>query len=229
MSTRLIVDNTSQLHELEERSQPMQVIAKIISYLFHPVCVPIYIILFLLYIHPTIFNGFSAWEKTVVLLQAIVPYVLFPVVTILLLRGLNFISSFYLVTRKDRIIPYVACQLWYFWIWNVWRNISGYPRAVPKELIVLALAIFLASVIGFLANIYIKISMHAMAMGLMVSFLIMLAVRESTNFGIYLSFAFLIAGLVCTARFICSDHSKKEIYGGLFAGILSLVIAAFFV
>jgi hypothetical protein len=229
MSTRLIVDDSSQLQELKEHSRPIQAIAKIISYLFHPVCVPIYIILFLLYIHPTIFSGFSAWEKTVVFLQSIVPYALFPIVTILLLKGLNFISSFYLVTRKDRIIPYVACQIWYFWIWNVWRNISGYPRAVPKELIVLALGIFLASVIGFLANIYIKISMHAIAMGLMVSFLIMLAVRESTSSGVYLSVAFLIAGLVCTARFIASDHSKKEIYGGFFAGIVSLVVATFFV
>ena len=45
--------------------------------------------------------------------------------------------------------------------------------------------------------------------------MMLLALTQSVSFGVYISVALLIAGLVCTARFIVSDHTQKEIYGGL--------------
>jgi hypothetical protein len=229
MPTRLVVDSTSQLQELPEpdlsRNRPLRIIATIISYVFHPVFVPLYIVLFLLYIHPAVFAGFSSWQKTKILFPAIGMYAFFPIITILLLKALSFIDSIYLKTQKDRIIPYIACNLWYFWIWYVWKNL---PDAPPREMVVLSMAIFLASVMGLMANIYMKISMHAIAMGVMISFMTMLALTQSFSFGVYLSVAVLIAGVVCTARFIVSDHTQKQIYAGLLAGILGLLISAWF-
>jgi hypothetical protein len=228
MNTRLIVDGSNQLRELPEPdhspSRALRLAAKIISYIFHPIFVPVYIVLFLLYIHPGVFAGFSSLKKTLVLLQAAGMYGFFPLVTVLLLKALNFINSIFLHTQRDRIIPYIACGIWYFWIWYVWKNL---PES-PKEIIILSLAVFLASVAGLMANIYMKISMHALAMGVMIAFMTMLALTQSVSFGAYISFAFLIGGLVCTSRFIASDHTRKEIYAGLFAGHLSLVIAVLF-
>jgi hypothetical protein len=230
MPARLVVDNTSQLQEIGDpgfsKNRPVRIIATIISYVFHPVFIPLYIVLFLLYVHPTIFAGFSSWGKTRVLLPAIGMYALFPIVTILLLKALSFISSIHLETQRDRIIPYIACNLWYFWIWYVWKNMPD--EAPPKEIVILSMAIFMASVIGLLANIYMKISMHAIAMGVLVSFMTMLALTQTVSFGVYLSISFLIAGLVCTARFVVSDHTPKQIYAGLLAGIAGLLIATVF-
>jgi hypothetical protein len=177
-----------------------------------------------LYIHPAVFAGFPSWRKTLVLLQAVGMYGLFPLVTVLLLKALNFIDSIYLKTQRDRIIPYIACGIWYFWLWYVWKNLPEYP----KEVVILSMAIFLSSVAGLMANIYMKISMHAIAMGVMIAFILILGLTQSVSFGLYSSLAFLVAGLVCTARFIVSDHSQKEIYSGLLAGIVSFLIAAWF-
>ena len=80
-----------------------------------------------------------------------------------------------------------------------------------------------------MANIYMKISMHAIAMGVTVSFMILFSLTQSAHPGIYISVTFLIAGLVCSARFIVSDHAQKEIYGGLLAGFTALLIALLFV
>lgn len=225
MTTRLIVDRTSQLQELKERPQATRLIAKIISYIFHPVFVPVYIILFLLYVHTSVFAGVARWEKQKVLLQALLMYGFFPAITVLLLKALKFIDSVYLNTQRDRIIPFVICNIWYFWIWYVWRNLPG----SPKEIIILSMAIFLASAIGLMANIYMKISMHSIAMGVAVSFMLLLSLTQSVSFGIYISVAIFIAGLVCTARFIASDHTQKEIYGGLLAGLAALLISILFV
>jgi len=226
MTTRLTVDSDNQLHELRENTLSKQHIAirlaaKMVSFLFHPVFVPVYIVVFLLYVHPYLFAGFSEWDKSLVLIQAFVMFTFFPFVTVLLLKALKFINTIYLHTQKDRIIPFVACGIWYFWIWYVWHNLPDYPR----EAIVLALAIFIASSIGLIANIYMKVSMHTISIGVMVSFILQLAFNQSINFGIYISFAVLIAGLVCTARLIVSDHTPREVYSGLMIGIFSQLIA----
>ena len=226
MNSRLVVDSDNQLHELREthlppQPAPVRFIAKLVSFIFHPVFIPVYIIVFLLYVHPYLFAGFTEWDKTLVLIQSFVMFTFFPIVTVLLLKALKFINTIYLHTQRDRIIPYVACGIWYFWIWYVWRNLPDYPH----EAIVFALAIFIASFIGLIANIYMKVSMHAISMGVLATFMLLLAFSQPISFGVYISFALLITGLVCTARFIVSDHTPKELYGGLLLGILSQIIA----
>jgi hypothetical protein len=65
-------------------------------------------------------------------------------------------------------------------------------------------------------------------MGVMLTFILLLAFSQHLNFGIYISVALLVTGVVCTSRFIVSDHYPKEIYGGLFVGGLSMLVASLF-
>jgi hypothetical protein len=181
----------------------------------------------MVYVHPYVFAGFAPWDKTRVALMALLMFSFFPIVTVLLLKALNFINSIYLKTQKDRIIPLVACGVWYFWITYIWWNsnkIEG-SFAIPKEGVQLALAVFIASWLGLMANIKMKISLHAISMGVMLTFISLLALSQFLNFGIYLSVAVFIAGLVCTSRFIASDHTQREIYGGLLAGVVAQIIS----
>jgi nitrate reductase NapE component len=91
------------------------------SYLFHPVFVPLYIIFFLLYIHPSAFSGFSEQEKKQTVLIILLNLVLFPLITVLLLKAVGFIDSLYLRTQKDRIIPYIASGIFFFWGYTVFK------------------------------------------------------------------------------------------------------------
>jgi hypothetical protein len=229
MSTEFIVDEKNQLKEIRNTDfapQPaaVRLAAKIISYIFHPVFVPLYIVLFMVYVHPWIFAGFSAMDKTRTVMMAALMFTFFPIVTVLLLKALKFINTFHLTTQKDRIIPLVACGIWYFWIWYVWRNLPEYP----KPAIQLALAIWISASLGLMANIIMKVSLHAISMGVMLTFILLLAFTQPLNFGIYISMALLVTGVVCTSRFIVSDHFPKEIYGGLFVGIISMLAASLF-
>src|SRR6202008_2278618 len=79
MSTRLVVDNENQLHEVRENPFPVQpegirVAAKIISWIFHPVFVPVYIVWFLVYVHPWLFAGFSDQQKFITVMMAVVSF-----------------------------------------------------------------------------------------------------------------------------------------------------------
>ena len=199
----------------------LRFVAQLASYVFHPVFIPIYVVLFLLFEHPFHFLGYSLVQKSMVFLQAFAMYTFFPLVTVGLLRALGFISSFKLPDRKDRIIPLIACGIWYFWIWYVWRNMAGQSPVTVQ----LALGIWLAASLGLMLNIYMKVSLHALSAGVALCFMLMLSLQESLHYGIWLSIAILLTGLVCAARFAVSDHRAIEIYGGLFAGALCMLVA----
>lgn len=232
MSARMIVDESNHLREAGEevaevrRPAVLAIPAKVISVIFHPIFVPVYVVYFLINVHYNLFASFTEWGRTKVLIMSLLMYAFFPIVTVLLLKALGFIESVFLRTRKDRIIPFIACIIWYFWIWHVWRNIPepGYPR----EMVVFAMAAFFTASAGFMANIYMKISMHALAMGTALAFMVFLAANQGIPYGIYLACAIFLTGLVCTARMLVSDHSQREIYTGLLIGILSIPIANFF-
>ena len=232
MSTRMMAEGQNQLLEAREPAFPQQpaalrVAAKIISYIFHPVFVPLYIVLFMVHIHPYLFTGMAARDKTRIVMMGALMFTFFPIVTVLLLKALDFIKSVYLNSQKDRIIPLVACGVWYFWITYIWWNSNKMSDSlfIPKEAVQLALATFIASWLGLMANIKMKISLHAISAGVMVTLFILMALSQELNFGIWLSAVLFITGLVCTARFIVSDHTVQEVYGGLAVGAISMLVA----
>lgn len=203
----------------------MRRLATLLSFIFHPVFVPVFFLLFLLYVHPLQFLGHAATAKQVVLLQAIAMFTFFPLVTVLLLRALGFISSIQLKEQKDRIIPLVASGIWYFWIWYVWKNIAGQPVATVHY----ALAVWLSSVAALLLNTRLKISLHAIALGTTLVMVCWMAFHEHLYYGIWLSIALLITGLVCSARLLVGEHRPVEVYGGLLTGAFCVILASFFV
>lgn len=195
-------------------------IARVISIIFHPLFIPVYVSWFLINIFQ-IFPAFTGWDKNLLLIRFLVMYALFPLATILLAKALGFVQTIFLKNQKDRIIPYIACGVYYFWMWYVLKNQSQ----IPDELVMFSLAIFLASSAGLILNIYMKVSMHALSVGVAAVFMLLLGFTSYINMGPYISIAFLLGGLVCTARLINSDHEPREVYFGLAAGALAQLIA----
>jgi hypothetical protein len=228
MDSELIADeknNLLQARSLKEKQPaPLRIAAKIISYIFHPLFIPVYLSWLAVESQSFLFGVFSEWEKAIFIARFGVMYIMFPLVSVLLMKALGFVSSIHLNTQKDRIIPYVVCMIYYWWMWYVLHNQPEYP----KQFVILSFAIFLASIGGLMANINIKISMHAIGAGVMAAFVMLLGFSQDINFGIYISISILLAGIICTARFIDSDHTAKEIYVGLLVGILALVLAVKF-
>lgn len=214
-------------HPLSEKEQPffLRVSAHFFSFVFHPLFIPGYISAFLIFVHPYVFSGFSPKLKMLRFISVILLTAFFPAFVVFLLKKLGLIQSIYLKTQKERIIPYVASMFFFFWIFYVSRNLAD----SPPFFVILLLGVFISSIAALMANIYFKVSMHAIAMGGMVCFFEMLAMQGTFSMGIYLSIAVLVAGLVCTCRFLVSDHYPFEVYAGFFLGVISQMLAAFFV
>lgn len=149
--------------------------------------------------------------------------IFFPAFSVLLLKALGFISSFFLRTQKDRIIPYIVCGIFFFWMYQVCKN---YPVKLSPIVPSFMLGVFFASSAALMANIYFKISMHAIGMGGLLGVFLLIMKSNTMLMTWSLSLALLITGIVCTARLIISDHTAKDIYLGLLLGLLAQFAAA---
>ncbi|MDB5202112.1 MAG: hypothetical protein JWQ27_1521 [Ferruginibacter sp.] len=217
---------TGVLDEKQYQPAPfLKGIATVISWVFHPIFIPMYAIWFLLFVHPSYFSGFSVAQKNQTLLITGLNLVFFPLLSIVLLKAVGFIDSIFLRTQKDRIIPYMACGIFFFWAYTVFKQQQLYPQILASFI----LGIFLASSAALIANIYFKVSMHAIGVGGLAGLFIVIANGNSMLMTWPLSLVLLLSGLVCTARLIVSAHAPKDIYTGFFIGLLAQFAAAFVV
>jgi hypothetical protein len=202
-----------------ENSYPqsaLRIIAKIISYILHPLFVPTYVFAWLSWRFPESFAGINPagmmFKKISVFLNAS----FFPAFAVFLLWRLKFVESIYLRTQKDRIIPYIITMIFYWWLWYLSRNFTDQPEVLKF----FYFGIFLTTVFGLIINNFIKISMHAMGAGSILACVILTCFFYQTLLGSDIVIATFIAGIICSARLLLNHHSPAEIYTGLIVGII---------
>ncbi len=196
--------------------------ANLISYLFHPIFVPLYVVAFMLFIHPLYFAGFEMSARKQTLLIVSVNLVFFPLLSVVLLKKLGFIESIFLRTSKDRIIPYIASGIFFFWGYLVFKNQAHYPLVLRQFI----LGMFLASSAALMCNIYFKVSMHAIGIGGALGLFLWMLKSSTMLMSVPIAITIFIAGLICTSRFLLNSHSQKEVYAGLVVGIAAQLAAA---
>jgi hypothetical protein len=198
-------------------SRPTVLVAKIVSFIFHPLFAGVMMMIYITYLHPTIFIAVSEMGKFYKLLSFLVNNVMFPVLVVLLLRGLGFTKSIYLRNQKERIVPYVASIIFFFNSYNTFRNQADAPEILTG----MCQGIFLASCLALILNNFSKISMHAIGMGGMLG-LMMVIIFSGQAYDIWpVLLSIFLTGLVCSARLIVTDHTKEDLIIGLMVGILT--------
>ena len=73
----------------------VNVFAKIISVVFHPLFIPLYSAYYIIFVHESYFTGIGEKERIRVLMWVALNMIFFPAVTVLLLKGVGFIDSIY--------------------------------------------------------------------------------------------------------------------------------------
>lgn len=197
--------------------------AHLISVLFHPLFIPFYVVAFLVNFHPSYFSGLGFYTKFELLRSTAVNTILFPAFALLVMKGLGFVKSVLLHTQQDRIGPYLANMIFYFWMARVFFNFK--PELTPV-LASFMTGVFLTTAVALIANIFSKISMHAIGCGGMLGIFIIIMKSNSMLMTWPLSLALLVTGLVCTSRLIVSNHTQKDIYMGLIIGLVCQFAAA---
>ena len=212
-------------NRVEEQQPPLaRFVARAISFLAHPLFVPLYVACFLLFVHPLMFAGYEQVAKLKLLATIFVNLTLLPAITVFLCWRLKFINSIFLSTPRERIIPLAAAMIFYFWCWFVLRNFTEIPVLFRQFL----LGSFITIIVAWMANIYFKISLHALAMGGVLCFIWMVVFGFEGGSAGYLAAAAVMAGLVCTSRLVLDAHRPFEVYAGFILGAVSQILAMWF-
>lgn len=218
---QLVVTEEGHLDVKDNKTNPVvKAFAVFFSYLFHPVFVIAWVVLFLLYRNNTVFVGMEQDMRLTVFLRVFSTSIFLPLVTVLLLKGLGFIQSVQLRTQKDRIVPYVASITFFFWSYYVSKQLND-----PLALRAFLLSAFIAASASLLINNYMKVSMHATGVGGMLALMLLLLFSNQLDDALPLLVAILITGITCTSRLLVSDHRPAEITVGLVAGALIQLVA----
>lgn len=198
----------------------MKPFAYLISTFFHPMLLPSYAMLLIATVYPQFLANLTKDEVVRLLVTIATNTLLFPGLVIVLMKKLNFISSFNIPDRKERIIPYIAISIFYFWTFMVVRSL-GIGGFINDVMFGASLSVFAV----FFFNLFFKISAHTMAFGNFIALMISLTFMSSFNLEWALAIVVLIAGLVGTSRLILKAHTPAEVFWGYAIGLICQLIA----
>lgn len=200
----------------------MKILAQFFSHLFHPIFIPAYAIYFLVFTcAPALLQ--DSTEVLPLFLNVLINAVFFPLITVILLRALNFIKSIDVAERSERIMVYIPTMMFLFWAYQV-LNKEFHPIFGD-----VMLGAFLALAVAFVAiAIEDKISAHTIGMGGLFA-IVLIATRYATvDLSVYLFLTIFIAGAVGTSRLILEAHTHREVYKGYLVGFLCMALALIF-
>ena len=188
----------------------MEKIAKIVGWVMHPFFVPIYVLLVILVFSPfrkilPIETLWGIW--LIVILSSIV----IPFAVIVALKHFKVIKSITLDEREDRAWPmFVEGLMLTIGSWVL----EQFPMA--DSFISVLFTISLLILFGALITLYWKISIHALAWGVVCGIFLI--------FGPILKWAFvtsiIIAGVVSSSRLLLGKHTGLQVLAGFMCGIV---------
>lgn len=188
----------------------------IISYVFHPLFIPI---------GGTILYFFVAPYSTLEMQSGnIVPIfiltVIIPIIFFLILKNLGVISSIFLPTIQERKYPlYISCIIFLMILYKV------IPNNYVHELFYFFTGLLTATGTALLLLfIKFKTSMHLLGMGSILMFMIGLSIHFETNITLAISLFTLLTGVVATSRLYLKSHSRNELLIGFLVGCCSQLI-----
>ncbi len=214
-------------------------LAQIISFVFHPLLVPTYMLIILMLINPYAFSVSSIGDQfsKLLIIQLFMFTFFIPAFSVVMLRLLDLVKSLELKEKEERIGPYIIAGVFYLWTFRNFLGDSQMPRLYVSFLLGATIALFLA----FLINIFSKISAHTVGMGGLIGMVLLTMMQyrgyhsfilNSTIFGTVeigmlalLFMVILLAGVVGTCRLLLGAHEQQDLYGGYLVGFAAQFIA----
>lgn len=214
-----------------------RILANLISVLLHPLFVIGYVMLFLMWANPYLFGFSGDKAEGLVVISIVSISVLFPMISILMMKALGLISTLEMKDKNERIGPLIVTGLFYMWLYVNIRNNDSIPAALSFFVLGCTISVFLALII----NSFTKISLHTIAAGGLATGMMYILFHFTyghldvaipvlqTQFRmtdrLILIIIMFTAGAVGASRLYLKAHKENEIYGGYVVGILSQLIA----
>ena len=192
-------------------------ILKAISFVFHPLIMPLLGVLFYFHKTPRFIPEPLQNAKifSIVILTIILPILLF-----FLLKTINKVETIYLKSTKERLIPLlINCIIITLILIRVLN---------PNEIIELYyffLGILCSTLACFIMAIFkVKASIHMIAASGFFMFAVAIGIHFQININGTIALMMLILGAIATSRLHLKAHSNQELIIGVFTGLFPQLI-----
>lgn len=190
-------------------------VAKVISFVFHPLLMPSYGLLLFFYLdkYTSYFLPFEL-KRTLFLMTVCFTFLL-PAINALILLRMRVIRSLHMETRQERRIPLLITAIFYFAEYYLLNQAES-----PATLQLLMLSAIISIMLTIFINVFWKISVHMIGIGAVTGMSVLLSVVFKQPQFLLVSVLFLTAGIIAYARLQLKAHSPAEVYAGFLLGFL---------
>jgi hypothetical protein len=194
----------------------MSLVARIVSYIFHPLLFMTYLVLMLSWIMPRflLIPLASVWKFAGFV--AVITFV-FPAANLVMLKAFGTIGSLEMPERKDRILPFLMITIFYSVVCAMFFYKVSVNVNFNKLMLIATGLTLLATVVTF----FFKISVHSLAMGGALGILLPLNKAADGEMLMPAAVLLIAAGLVMSARLYLQAHTLREVSYGVGAGFLA--------
>lgn len=193
-------------------------LASILSFIFHPLFMPLYGLVILMSA-PTFLKYLPPAAKRVLFLVVLVNNVLIPLLLLPFLKMRNFISSYHLDDRRERIIPMLTASMLYFT-----TSFIVLRYQIPFFLKSFIFATAVLSIVVSMINFWWKISIHAAGAGALTATVGSLWVKMYTPLPWYLFAVLVASGFILSARLKLNSHNPSQVWAGYLTGLLIIIL-----
>lgn len=192
--------------------------AKFISTMLSPLLTPTYSTLMALSITPKLLDVTGARFKLLLIVFALT--CIFPMITIAVLHNFKVIKDKRMVSRKERLIPYITGTIYY--AVAVYHVIYTHE---PTWLVMFFVGGTMACLISAIVNRWWKISAHMAGMGGLVALLwqinaMELEIISSPWMMLYILLAIFLSGMLGSARLLLKRHTLPQVLAGFLNGLI---------
>lgn len=198
----------------------MNAVARIISFVFHPLFLTTYLFALFAIVLPSAWAPVSLDNFQKMMLLIFLVTFLLPAINIYLFKAMGNITSLQMHNRRERILPFVFISIVYCGVTYMIQVKTGidWSDNFLKFLVIIDALVIIGTIITF----FYKISIHSLAIAGIVGILLPLN-RVSEEIPIFYATLVIIvvAGVVMSARLQLRAHSLREVVSG---GLLGLAI-----
>jgi hypothetical protein len=194
-------------------------VAVAISYLFHPMFMPLAGMAFMLWAGSYLsLVPFEA--KRAILLILALGTIFLPLTVLPFMYYQQLITHYTIPKRSERLLPLFLTTAFYLFSYFTLRHL-GVPAVLNRYIFAATICVFFASVI----HLKWKISLHTMGLGGVTGLISYFGHVYGINIFPYLIPVIIVSGLVGSARLVLEEHSQNEVYSGfLLAFVITFAI-----
>lgn len=192
--------------------------AKIFSYLFHPILIPLYTLLIVLNLdfYTAIFMPLRS--KVSITIMITITTLILPVMAMLVLKRSGFITSLQMEERKERTIPFISTATFYYIAFHSLSSLN-LPSLIPLLLFGGTLAVLFTLLINF----FWKISAHMVGAGGICGMFAGLSLLYNIDLLPLIVLLVFISGIIAWSRLKSGAHNPQQIYAGYALGLATMI------